>query len=155
MQRSCHARRRTLPIDKYGGKERMRPCLQAAPKSISLLTFALLKVRNGARSQFCLCRQKTTDHGCQLAVRTFVSTWKSTWKGARVRKSRVSTMTMATALGSILSPTNAAAKVADDVNEERAYTKKVTALLIEVLRRIESRSTRRLTPTLTDVGRWQ
>ena len=64
-------------------------------------------------------------------------------------------MTMATAFGSILTPTNAAAEVDDDVNEERAYTKKVTALLIEVLRRIESRSTRRLTPTLTDVGHWQ
>jgi hypothetical protein len=49
-----------------------------------------------------------------------------------------------------LTPTNAAA---DDINEERAYTKKVTALLIEVLRRIEWKSTRRLTPT--DVGRWQ
>ena len=64
-------------------------------------------------------------------------------------------MIMATAFGSILKPTNAAAEVADDVNEERAYRKKVTALLIEVLRRIESRPTRRLTPTPTDVGRWQ
>jgi|APFre7841882793_1041355.scaffolds.fasta_scaffold41122_1 hypothetical protein len=64
-------------------------------------------------------------------------------------------MTMATAFGSILTPTNAAAEVDDDVNEERAYRKKVTALLIEVLRRIESRPTRRLTPTPTDVGRWQ
>ena len=64
-------------------------------------------------------------------------------------------MTMATAFGSILTPTNTAAEVDDDVNEERAYRKKVTALLIEVLRRIESSPTRRLTPTPTDVGRWQ
>jgi len=65
-------------------------------------------------------------------------------------------MTMATAFGSILTPTNAAAEVDDDVNEERAYRKKVTAvLLIEGLQRIESRPTRQLTPTPTNVGRWQ
>ena len=59
-----------LQLTRYVGfSMTFRPCLQAAPKSISLLTFALLKVRNGACSQFCLCRQKAPG-GCEFALRT-------------------------------------------------------------------------------------